>query len=124
MCAPGRPGATASDPGRRGRAAPSPRPEAARTPVAESDPRVVPLPLEVTDGDSIAELARAAGDISIVINNAGISDDGPLTEVGIDEVRAVFEANVFGTLRVAQTFAPVLAAHGGGALIDIHSVLS
>ncbi|MFE3138431.1 SDR family oxidoreductase [Streptomyces scopuliridis] len=96
----------------------------ARTPVAESDPRIVPLPLEVTDGDSVAELARTAGDVSIVINNAGISGGGPLTDVGIDEVRAVFEANVFGALRVAQAFAPVLAARGGGALVDIHSALS
>ncbi|MGW6599811.1 SDR family oxidoreductase [Streptomyces sp. NPDC055036] len=96
----------------------------ARTPVAESDPRIVPLPLEVTDGDSVTELARTADDVSIVINNAGILGGGPLTEVGIDEVKAVFEANVFGALRVAQAFAPVLAARGGGALVDIHSVLS
>ncbi|MEU0282351.1 MULTISPECIES: SDR family oxidoreductase [unclassified Streptomyces] len=96
----------------------------ARTPVAESDPRIVPLPLEVTDGDSVAELARRAGDVSIVINNAGVFAGGSLTEVGIDEVRALFEANVFGALRVAQAFAPVLAARGGGALVDIHSALS
>ncbi|MFJ5686766.1 SDR family oxidoreductase [Streptomyces sp. NPDC093099] len=96
----------------------------ARTPVAESDPRIVPLPLEVTDGDSVAELARRAGDVSIVINNAGVFAGGSLTEVGIDEVRALFEANVFGALRVAQAFAPALAARGGGALVDIHSALS
>ncbi|WP_046497146.1 SDR family oxidoreductase [Streptomyces odonnellii] len=96
----------------------------ARTPVADPDPRVVPLPLEVTDADSVAELARAAGDVSIVFNNAGIGDMNPLLTTDLDQVRALFEANVIGALRIAQTFAPVLAAQGGGALVDIHSALS
>ncbi|MFF1418540.1 SDR family oxidoreductase [Streptomyces sp. NPDC058280] len=96
----------------------------ARTPAPESDPRIVPLPLEVTDAKSVAELARRTGDVSIVVNNAGIGSGAPLAEADMDEVRAVFDANVFGALRVAQAFAPILAANGGGALIDIHSVLS
>ncbi|MFB7270827.1 SDR family oxidoreductase [Streptomyces sp. NPDC056244] len=96
----------------------------ARTPVADPDPRVVPLPLEVTDADSVAELARAAGDVSIVFNNAGIGDMAPLLTADLDQVRALFETNVLGALRIAQAFAPVLAAQGGGALVDIHSALS
>ncbi|MFD5778659.1 SDR family oxidoreductase [Streptomyces sp. NPDC126933] len=96
----------------------------ARTPAPESDRRIVPLPLEVTDAKSVAELARRTGDVSIVVNNAGIGSGAPLAEADMDEVRAVFDANVFGALRVAQAFAPILAANGGGALIDIHSVLS
>ncbi|QXE33189.1 SDR family oxidoreductase [Streptomyces sp. GMY02] len=96
----------------------------ARTPVADPDPRVVPLPLEVTDADSVAELGRAAGDVSIVFNNAGIGDLAPLLTADLDQVRALFETNVHGALRIAQTFAPVLAAQGGGALVDIHSALS
>ncbi|MFE2597475.1 SDR family oxidoreductase [Streptomyces sp. NPDC059396] len=96
----------------------------ARTPVADPDPRVVPLPLEVTDADSVAELARAAGDVSIVFNNAGIGDMAPLLTADLDQARALFETNVLGALRIAQTFAPVLAAQGGGALVDIHSALS
>lgn len=42
----------------------------------------------------------------------------------IDDVKALFDVNVFGPLRVARAFAPVLAANGGGTLVDIHSVLS
>jgi len=96
----------------------------ARTPVESPDPRIVPVALEVTDPESVAALARIAGDVSIVINNAGVAGSGPLLAVDIDEAREIFEANVFGPLRIAQAFAPILAANGGGALVDIHSALS
>jgi NAD(P)-dependent dehydrogenase (short-subunit alcohol dehydrogenase family) len=97
----------------------------ARQPVPSDDPRVVSLALDVTDQDSVAALAREATDVSIVINNAGISGGGgSLLSARIDDAKATFETNVFGALRIAQAFAPVLAANGGGALVDIHSALS
>ncbi|MEC3915755.1 SDR family oxidoreductase [Nocardia sp. CDC160] len=96
----------------------------ARNPVPSTDPRVVPLALEVTDPESIAALAARAADVGILINNAGVLRPSPLLTADIDDVRATFETNVFGPLRIAQAFAPVLAANGGGALVDIHSVLS
>jgi NAD(P)-dependent dehydrogenase (short-subunit alcohol dehydrogenase family) len=50
---------------------------------------------------------------------------GPiLLTADFNDVAAVFDTNVFGPLRVAQAFAPILASHGGGALVNIHSVLS
>lgn len=96
----------------------------ARKPVPSEDPRVVPVELEVTDGDSVAELAKLTPDVTIVINNAGIAGSGPLIGADLTAVREVFETNVFGALRIAQTYAPVLAANGGGALVNIHSALS
>ena len=97
----------------------------ARQPVPSDDPRVVSLALDVTDQDSVAALAREATDVSIVINNAGISGGGgSLLSAEIDDAKATFETNVFGALRIAQAFAPVLATNGGGALVDIHSALS
>jgi NAD(P)-dependent dehydrogenase (short-subunit alcohol dehydrogenase family) len=96
----------------------------ARTPVPSDDSRVVSVALDVTDPDSVAAVARVATDVSIVINNAGVAGSGSLLSADIDEARAIFETNVFGALRVAQEFAPVLAANGGGALVDIHSALS
>lgn len=96
----------------------------ARTPKPSEDPRVVPLPLEVTDQVSVEALVNAARDVSIVVNNAGAGGLTSLLGTGIDDVRALFDVNVFGPLRVALAFAPVLASNGGGALVDIHSVLS
>jgi NAD(P)-dependent dehydrogenase (short-subunit alcohol dehydrogenase family) len=96
----------------------------ARAPKPGEDPRVVSVELDVTNSDSVAALAIAAADANIVINNAGALGAPKLLDSDIEEIRAIFETNVFGALRVAKAFAPVLAANGGGALVDIHSVLS
>ena len=96
----------------------------ARRPTPTDDPRIVPVALDVTDPASVAALADQAGDATIVINNAGVGGAGPLLSAEIDEIKDVFETNLFGAIRVAQAFAPILARNGGGALVDIHSALS
>lgn len=97
----------------------------ARAPRTSDDPRVRPLALDVTSGASIRETAKLSSDVTIVINNAGVGGARtPLVETPMDEVRQLFDTNVFGALEVAQVYAPILAANGGGALVDIHSVLS
>lgn len=96
----------------------------ARNPREDTDPRVVPVALDVADANSVAALGDIASDVSIVFNNAGAPGTTPLLTTSIDDIRAVFETNVFGALRIAQEFAPILKANGGGALVDIHSVLS
>jgi NAD(P)-dependent dehydrogenase (short-subunit alcohol dehydrogenase family) len=96
----------------------------AREPKPTDDPRLVALPLEVTDADSVAALAASVSDVSIVINNAGAGGSGPLISSDIDGIRHLFDTNVIGPVRIAQAFAPQLAANGGGALVDIHSALS
>jgi NAD(P)-dependent dehydrogenase (short-subunit alcohol dehydrogenase family) len=97
----------------------------ARRPRAWVDPRIVPLPLDVTDESSIADAVAVAADTTIVINNAGISPipDRILTD-DMREIRKTFETNFFGALAVARAFAPVVGANGGGAYLNVHSVLS
>jgi NAD(P)-dependent dehydrogenase (short-subunit alcohol dehydrogenase family) len=96
----------------------------ARVPQPSERSRVLSVALEVTDADSVAVLAQTAHDATIVINNAGIMAAGALISSDLDDIRAVFETNYFGALRIARAFAPILARNGGGALVDIHSVLS
>lgn len=96
----------------------------ARAPKPSDDPRVVSVELDVTKADSVAALADTAADADIVVNNAGILGASKLLEADIEEIREVFETNYFGALRIAKAFAPVLAANGGGALVDIASALS
>lgn len=96
----------------------------ARSPKPSEDPQVVSVALDVTKPDSVAALAITATDADIVINNAGIIGAHNLLSSDIEEVRAVFETNYFGALRIAQAFAPILADNGGGALVDIASILS
>ncbi|MDT0231994.1 SDR family oxidoreductase [Curtobacterium sp. BRB10] len=93
----------------------------ARNPRAWDDERIVPLALDVTSQESVDAASRAAADVTVVVNNAGIGGMAPLLETSVAEVERLFATNVFGALRVAKAFAPTIA---GGALVDVHSVLS
>jgi len=97
----------------------------ARQPRHWSDERVVPLRLDVTDEQSVAQAASAAPDTSVVVNNAAISlYPDRLMALPMVDVRRTFDVNFFGALSVSRAFAPVLAANGGGAFINVQSVLS
>lgn len=88
------------------------------------DPRVVPLQLDVTDPAAVAAAVDAAPDVDVLVNNAGVHGAESLLTSPESEIRATFEANVFGPLLLVRAFAPVLDRNGGGAVIDIHSALS
>lgn len=88
-------------------------------------PGVVPIALDVSNPTQVAAAAADCGDVTLVVNNAGIANvKGLLDEDSIAETQAMMETNVYGLLRVSQAFAPVLAANGGGALLNILSVSS
>ncbi|HWV84615.1 MAG TPA: SDR family oxidoreductase [Capillimicrobium sp.] len=89
-----------------------------------TDPRLVPVALDVTRPESVAAAARELSDVQILVNNAGISRSAPLLDVSLDDARAELEVNVLGLLATTQAFAPVLAANGGGAIVNMLSVLS
>jgi len=95
----------------------------ARRPKTWSDPRVVPLELDVTDEASIASSAAVATDVTLVVNNAG-SANGASVLGDQKALRELFEVNFFGPLAVADAFAATLAAQGGGAILNVLSVLS
>jgi len=80
--------------------------------------------LDVTDPEQVRAAARIADDVDILVNNAGISTGTPL--VGGDEasIRREMETNFFGPLLMTRAFAPVLAANGGGAILNVVSALS
>ena len=90
----------------------------------QTDGRIVPLVLDVTDDDSVAAAARAAADVSIVVSNAGVSLRTPVLTAPLDEIRAELETNLFGTIRVARAFAPILARNPSSSLVNVLSVLS
>lgn len=98
---------------------------AARNPATVTLPGVQALQLDVTKPDEIAAAVRQAGDVTLVINNAGIAQPGGfLAEDSEAVTRRIFETNVYGVLNVSKAFAPVLKANGGGALLNVLSVAS
>jgi NAD(P)-dependent dehydrogenase (short-subunit alcohol dehydrogenase family) len=97
---------------------------AARDPEAVDLPGAVPLRLDVTDPDSIAKAAATAADATLLVNNAGVAAGGPVLDGDLDGIRLDMETNYFGTLYATRAFAPVIEANGGGAVLNVLSVLS
>ena len=98
---------------------------AARDPATVTLSGVQALRLDVTKPAEIAAAAQQANDVTLVINNAGIAQPGGFLADDSDAVaRRIFETNFFGMLNVSNTFAPVLKANGGGALLNVLSVAS
>jgi NAD(P)-dependent dehydrogenase (short-subunit alcohol dehydrogenase family) len=93
--------------------------------VAIEDDRVVPVPLDITSSDAVESVAGRCTDVSLLINNAGAMLKTPfLTAPDIGNARTEMETNYFGTLSMSRAFVPVLAANGGGALVNVLSVVS
>jgi NAD(P)-dependent dehydrogenase (short-subunit alcohol dehydrogenase family) len=82
------------------------------------------LALDVTDPESVRAAAAAAPDVTFVVNNAGISTGHNLITGDLAVIRRELETNFFGPLTVVREFAPVLAANGGGAVLNMLSALS
>lgn len=97
----------------------------ARDPSTVTQPGVEAIRLDVTKPEEVAAVAARTGDVTLVINNAGVGHVGGLLASDSEEVaRRMFETNFFGMLRVSKAFAPVLAANGGGALLNVLSIAS
>lgn len=96
----------------------------ARDPGSVASQEVVPLALDVTDPESVAAAAATAGDVTIVINNAGRLSSAPPLTASLEEAREQLEVNCLGSWAVAQAFAPVIIGNGGGALVHMLSVAS
>jgi NAD(P)-dependent dehydrogenase (short-subunit alcohol dehydrogenase family) len=100
---------------------------AARNPdtVDINDERVVPIRLDVTKPDDVSTAASRCADVSVLINNAGAMLRTPLLAApDLSAARSEMETNYFGTLAMCRAFAPVLAHNGGGAVVNVLSVVS
>lgn len=97
----------------------------ARDPDSVTLPGVVPVRLDVNKPEEVAEAARRCGDVTLLINNAGVASMGGLLQPdSLDALRRHLDTNVFGVLRMSQAFAPVLAANGGGGIVNVLSIVS
>lgn len=88
------------------------------------DSRVVPLHLDLLDQDSIAAAAAAASDVTLLVNNAGISTGTPLVTGDPAQIRREMDTHFWGNLGMIREFSPVLAANQGGGIVNVLSALS
>lgn len=94
---------------------------AARRPKRWADARIEAITLDITNPEDIVRAVNAARDVNLLINNAGIAPEADVITGPADLLRRIYETNFFGTLAVANAFAPVLADQGGGTLLNILS---
>ncbi|MEV4475279.1 SDR family oxidoreductase [Nonomuraea sp. NPDC049504] len=96
----------------------------ARRPETIDLPGVVPLRLDVTDEAQVLAAAAAATDVTLLVNNAGVSHSTYFLTTDPAAIRAEMETNFWGTLAAVRAFAPALAANGGGAILNVLSAQS
>ncbi|WP_406308242.1 SDR family oxidoreductase [Streptomyces griseoaurantiacus] len=96
----------------------------ARRPESVDLPGAVPLRLDLSDEESVQEAARLASDATLLVNNAGILTGAALVGGDLDAVHEEMRINFFGPLAVTRAFARVIEGNGGGAVLNVLSVLS
>ena len=86
--------------------------------------RVIAVQVDLTDRQRVAALPKDASDVNLLVNNAGVLDFGGILDVPLDAVTRNFETNFYGKLLMARAFAPVIERNGGGAIVNILSLVS
>jgi NADP-dependent 3-hydroxy acid dehydrogenase YdfG len=79
------------------------------------------LALDVDSDSSVAAAVAEAGPVDVLVNNAGFGVEGPIESVSLDEVRRMFETNVFGSIRRIQAVLPGMRERESGAIVNVTS---
>ena len=88
-----------------------------------SDPRVVPVALDITNNEQVLKAAKLAGDTQILINNAGVLAFASVVTGDPKDLISDMQVNYFGTLSMVNAFAPILEKNGGGAIVNFSSII-
>ena len=99
-------------------------PDSVADAVSQAPDKMIPLKLDVTSDADIQNAVQEAGDVNILVNNAGILffDDLSTPEI-MDNARKQMDVNFFAPLALTQAFAPILKNNGGGALVTVSSIV-
>jgi NAD(P)-dependent dehydrogenase (short-subunit alcohol dehydrogenase family) len=92
--------------------------------VQVADPRIVAVALDVIAAERVAAVADQLSDVALVVNNAGVGSAAFPLQASLDDARRELEVNYLGLVSMTTTFAPVLASNGGGAFVNMLSVVS
>ncbi|HEY4453040.1 MAG TPA: SDR family NAD(P)-dependent oxidoreductase, partial [Pseudonocardiaceae bacterium] len=80
------------------------------------------LQLDVTDQASVDAAMAVAGEVDVLVSNAGATVRAPLETVPIAEVERLFQLNTFGALRVVQAVLPAMRERGAGRIVFVSSI--
>jgi NAD(P)-dependent dehydrogenase (short-subunit alcohol dehydrogenase family) len=96
----------------------------ARHPDQVDLPGAKAIALDITNPASVAAAVEQAGEVTLLINNAGSATGADLLHGDLGQIRLEMDTHYFGTLSVIRAFAPQIAANGGGSILNILSALS
>jgi NAD(P)-dependent dehydrogenase (short-subunit alcohol dehydrogenase family) len=86
--------------------------------------RVQPLLLDVTDRAQVAALPARLRDVTLLVNNAAVLHFGGILDVPVETVAAELDTNFYGKLLMARAFAPVIQGNGGGAIVNMLTLVA
>lgn len=89
-----------------------------------TDPRLVPIRLDVTDPSRVEAVAADLADVDLVVNNAGTGRPATPLSASLEDARFELEVNYLSIISMTEAFAPVIAANGGGAFVNMLSIVS
>jgi NAD(P)-dependent dehydrogenase (short-subunit alcohol dehydrogenase family) len=85
---------------------------------------VRPLKLDITNQTQVEDATVTARGVTLLVNNAGLLPRGDAMSISEAGLRAALEVNLIGTWRMSLAFAPVIAANGGGVIVNVLSLIS
>lgn len=93
--------------------------------VAAHGDKIIPIEIDYDKPETITAAAQTASDVEVVVSNAGVLVGAQVMAPDvIEQFQKELNINVYGLLRMAQAFAPVLKANGGGAFVQLNSISS
>ena len=85
--------------------------------------KVVPIQVDLSNDETIIAAAKIAQDVDVVINNGGVGSKTSVLDTNAMETLAFeLDVNVYGLIRIARAFGPILKANGGGAFVQLNTI--
>jgi NAD(P)-dependent dehydrogenase (short-subunit alcohol dehydrogenase family) len=84
---------------------------------------ITPVVLDVDSDESVRAAVARVGAVDVLVNNAGIGSAGPVELMPMAEIRALFETNVFGAVRMMQAVLPAMRERRSGVIVNVTSIM-
>jgi NAD(P)-dependent dehydrogenase (short-subunit alcohol dehydrogenase family) len=84
---------------------------------------ITPIVLDVDNDESVREAVEKAGPVDVLVNNAGIGSAAPVEHMPMQEIRALFETNFFGAVRMMQAVLPSMRERRSGTVVNVASIM-
>ena len=82
----------------------------------------IAVPTDVTRSEDCRKLIAKAGNVDVLVNNAGFAIFDPIADAKLDEIRSMMDTNYFGTVHCSQAVLPQMLERGSGTIVNVSSI--